>query len=82
MNLVILGKPIVLSNFVLKGTIAVQLVKGKIYLFTLFHLFIIGIAGINILYPSPFPLPHPSSPLSPKGEGFEVRGGLEAGIKI
>jgi hypothetical protein len=52
MNLVILGKPIVLSNFVLKGPIAVQLVKGKIDLFTLFHLLIIGIAGINILYPS------------------------------
>jgi hypothetical protein len=45
MNLVILVKPKVLSNFPLKITIAVQLVLGNIDLFTLFHLLIIGIAG-------------------------------------
>jgi len=52
MNLVILGKPIVLSNFLLKGTIVVQLVKGKIDLFIIFHFLIIGIAGNNIFYSS------------------------------
>ena len=51
MNLVILGKPNVLSNFLLKVTIAVQLVLGNIDLFTLFHLYIIGIAG-NIKFHS------------------------------
>jgi len=69
MNLVILGKPNVLSNFLLKVTIAVQLVLGNIDLFTLFHLFIIGIAG-KIKFNSSSPLPHPS-PLP-----FGVRGKL------
>jgi len=65
MNLVILGKPNVLSNFLLKVTIAVQLVLGNIDLFTLFHLFIIGIAG-KIKFNSSSPLTPPScSPPSP-----------------
>lgn len=45
MNFVILGKPSVLYNVVLKSTKAVQSVLGKIDLSILFHMFIVGIEG-------------------------------------
>lgn len=45
MNLVILGKPRVLLNGELNRTIEVHSVLGKIDVFILFHLFIMGKEG-------------------------------------